>query len=388
MIMLFKSYQKTGKTNLLLFISLTVSGLLANHFKLPLFFGVDFIFGSIFSMLALRIFGLRWGLIAAVIISSYTIRIWLQAYSMWILVAEVLIVGLIRKQWKLTYIVSDILYWFIAGLPLVFFFYSGFMSISSGNALFLWLKLTVNGILNVGLMQTAYIFAMLLLRKSKISLSEITFDILTLIILIPALSQVSFHVRDEVRTLQKNTHDQLVAISRNIANTLNTWFALHLKQLEWLADAAETDSVAAMQAKMDQAVRMGGDFIRMGYMDSRATSVAYTPLLDELGNSNIGRNFADRSYFPELKKRLSPMLTNVMMGKIGRPQPIVAMITPIIKQKLFDGYIGGVIDLQGLETVISNNTKDSSLPGLSYLLTDQTGKVIISSRAEQIDTLY
>ncbi|MCI5143800.1 MAG: hypothetical protein D3909_19160, partial [Candidatus Electrothrix sp. ATG1] len=73
MIMLFKSYQKTGKTNLLLFISLTVSGLLANHFKLPLFFGVDFIFGSIFSMLALRIFGLRWGLIAAVIISSYTI---------------------------------------------------------------------------------------------------------------------------------------------------------------------------------------------------------------------------------------------------------------------------------------------------------------------------
>ena len=43
---------------------LVVAGLLGNHFNIELFFGVNFVFGSIASLLAVRVSGAFWGALA------------------------------------------------------------------------------------------------------------------------------------------------------------------------------------------------------------------------------------------------------------------------------------------------------------------------------------
>jgi len=56
-------------------------GCLGNYFGLPLFFGADFIFGSIAGFIVLHFFGLGWGLLAALVINSFTYFLWGHLYA-------------------------------------------------------------------------------------------------------------------------------------------------------------------------------------------------------------------------------------------------------------------------------------------------------------------
>ena len=58
----------TCKTPLLL--ALIAAGLAGNYFYFPLFLNIDFLFGSIFAMLALQLFGLGRGLLAGAMIAG------------------------------------------------------------------------------------------------------------------------------------------------------------------------------------------------------------------------------------------------------------------------------------------------------------------------------
>lgn len=56
----------------ILFIALVIVGLLGNHFNYQMFLNIDFLFGSIFSMLALQLCGFHRGVFASLLISRYT----------------------------------------------------------------------------------------------------------------------------------------------------------------------------------------------------------------------------------------------------------------------------------------------------------------------------
>lgn len=58
-----------GKSGVVLAV-LIAAGFLGNYFAIPLFFGADFLFGSVFVLLAVYFYGLGWGIAAAVIVHS------------------------------------------------------------------------------------------------------------------------------------------------------------------------------------------------------------------------------------------------------------------------------------------------------------------------------
>ena len=62
----------------LLFASLSYLG---NYWRLPLFFGVDFLFGSIFSLIATYFYGLRMGVAVSAIASIHTYFLWNQIHG-------------------------------------------------------------------------------------------------------------------------------------------------------------------------------------------------------------------------------------------------------------------------------------------------------------------
>jgi hypothetical protein len=64
------------------------AGFLGNYFQVTLFFGVDFLFGSIAVMLVLYFYGLAWGVLAALVASSFTYVLWGHPYAIVIFTAE------------------------------------------------------------------------------------------------------------------------------------------------------------------------------------------------------------------------------------------------------------------------------------------------------------
>ncbi|MDH5396194.1 MAG: hypothetical protein OEW97_07945, partial [Gammaproteobacteria bacterium] len=51
---------------------LSIIGLVANHYNLPLFFGVNFIFGSVAVLIAIHTLGVTAAVIIALITGAYT----------------------------------------------------------------------------------------------------------------------------------------------------------------------------------------------------------------------------------------------------------------------------------------------------------------------------
>ena len=132
----------------LLGVALIAAGLAGNYFKFPLFLNIDFLFGSIFAMLALQFFGIGRGILAAAIIAGYTYILWNHPYAIIIMTAEVAVVGWLTDRRKMGLVLADTLYWLIIGMPLVYLFYHVVMQVPFSNTSIVMTKQAVNGIAN------------------------------------------------------------------------------------------------------------------------------------------------------------------------------------------------------------------------------------------------
>ena len=63
---------QTGRHGPALYLALVAAGLAGNYFNFPIFLNINFLFGSIFALLARQDFGLGRGVRAAALIASYT----------------------------------------------------------------------------------------------------------------------------------------------------------------------------------------------------------------------------------------------------------------------------------------------------------------------------
>ncbi|TVR05744.1 MAG: PAS domain S-box protein, partial [Phormidium sp. GEM2.Bin31] len=134
--------------NSLVFLGLTLASLAGNHFNIPLFFGIDFLFGSIATLLITYLFGVRWGTLAAVLTNLYTLILWGHPYGMILLNLEIIWVGIGLRRSSFNMIALTSLYWLIMGLPLGIIVYGFILQIPNQLIILVILKLTVNGVFN------------------------------------------------------------------------------------------------------------------------------------------------------------------------------------------------------------------------------------------------
>lgn len=127
---------------------LLLAGYAGNYFSLPLFFGVDFLFGSISVLLVVSFFGIRWGTLAAAIAATHTFFLWNHPYAAIVAIGEALFVGLVWRNQKQSLVLLDVFYWLVLGIPLVWLFYFHLLQVDSAQTWLVVLKQSVNGIFN------------------------------------------------------------------------------------------------------------------------------------------------------------------------------------------------------------------------------------------------
>ena len=98
-------------------------GFAGNWFKFELFFNVDFLFGSLFVMLAIIRFGPAAGLVAGVIAASSTYFLWNHPWAIIIMTAEAAFVCWRLRNSGKNCLTEDIIFWIFLGAPLVWLFY-------------------------------------------------------------------------------------------------------------------------------------------------------------------------------------------------------------------------------------------------------------------------
>lgn len=127
---------------------LVLLGLLGNIFNIPMFFGIYQIFGSIFVLLAIGIFGSFWGLLVAICVHSYLIVLWGHIYAPITFIIEAIVVAVLLHRRTENIFIADALFWFFIGIPMIWLLYFYFLDTPFLQTLLLSLKQPVNGLFN------------------------------------------------------------------------------------------------------------------------------------------------------------------------------------------------------------------------------------------------
>ena len=366
--------------SLLLFVLLVAAGLAGNYFSFPVFLNIDFLFGSIFAMLALQYFGLGWGTLAAALIGSYTYFLWNHPYAIIILGAEALWVGVLMTRRRVGMVLADTLFWLLVGMPLVFFFYRLVMHVPLSSVTFIMTKQAINGMANALLARLIFTGLVLGFRSSQTSFREIIYNLLTAFVLFPGLIMLAIGSRADFAETDHRIRASLLQDSARLDHYVNTWVINRKSAVLKLAEMAAVKMPQQMQAHLEQAQKSDSNFLRFGLMDREATSTAYYPLLDDLGHSTIGNNFADRPFIADLQRTLQPMVSEVLMDRIGVAKPMVAARAPVIMDGKYGGYVTGILSLAQIREQFDSSTVGHAV---LYTLLDKNDHVIMSNRSDQ-----
>lgn len=370
----------TNKLSIPLFLILIVSGLAGNYFTFPLFHNINFLFGSIFSLLALQFFGLGPGILAAAIISGNTWIIRDHPYALIIMTVEVAIVGWLMARRKIGMVLADTLYWLFLGMPLVYLFFHIIMQVTISSTYVIMSKHAVNGITNALLARLVFTGFALRTRTSLTSYSEIIYNLLTFFVLCPALIMLVVQSRHDFIETDRHIRDLLTQNIQHASQRLETWVSNRKTAILTLAKMSASRSPQQMQPFLEQAKKSDVNFQRIGLINSGETTTAFFPKTDEIGQSAIGRIYADRPFVTKLKQDLKPMLSEVGLSRFGPPRPSVLLIAPVVIQGKYAGYAAGTLNMEQIQEHLENSKGSNAT---LYTLLDRNNNVIMTNRTDQ-----
>ena len=370
-----------GRTcSALIFLILTAAGLAGNYFKFPLFLNIDFLFGSIFALLALQFLGLRLGTGAAALIGCYTYVLWNHPYAAIILAAEAAAVGALMERRKYGMISADIVYWVFMGVPLVYLFYHGAMHVPLSNVHIVASKQAMNGVANAIVARLLFTVFALRSRCAMIPFREMITSLLAFFVVAPALLLLTLEGRGDFAETDELIRAGLKQDIDREAAQLETWVKNRKTVMENLAEFAESLPSQQMQPYLEQATKSGTNFLSARLVDRSAAVKAYYPLHDDLGEMNTGKSFANGHYIPKLKQTLKPMLSETVQTKEDGSKLLVSILAPVVVRGEYRGYVMGVLSLQQIKERLE---RSSSYKGVLYTLLDRNGTVIMSNRSDQ-----
>ncbi len=128
--------------------ALAALALLGNSASIPLFFGVDFVFGSIPVLLAVALLGTRAAVVVALFGSLYTVFLWGHPWAIPEFVLEALVVGLLYRRGQRNLVLADLTFWLLAVGPIFFIFYRHVLHLDLVTTTVIALKTSLNSIFN------------------------------------------------------------------------------------------------------------------------------------------------------------------------------------------------------------------------------------------------
>jgi len=352
------------------------AGLAGNYFGVPIFFGIEFLFGSIFAMLVMQFFGFRAGAFAAIAISSVTFFSHHQPFDIIIMTLEVIAVGWLYHRKGLGLVVADALYWFCFGIPLTYLFQQVIQHFQVSGAPITMLEQAINGITNALLARLIFMSKNLRSREIFFPLREVVFNLLALFVLIPSLAIMAHENREEFSEVDRSVRKSLVQSSQSMKDSLESWLGQKNIRIAHLAWRARYE-LSELQHDLDFMRSLDPDLNAVGVIDKSAISIAFSPLIDECGQSAIGKDFSDRPYLSELKRTLLPQLSEVVISKIGKPEPVAVIVAPVVVNGVYDGYAAAAVKLERIHKILFLEGTSS---GLWCTVLDRNNTIIATNR--------
>ena len=208
-------------------VLLILAALAGNMASVPLFFGVDLIFGSVAVLIAAMLLGILPAAVVAATGSIYTVMLWGHPYAMIIFTAEAIVVAWFYHHKQLNPVIADALFWLIAGVPLVYVFYNTVMAMPPEAVTTILFKQPLNGILNAAIAGIVIMLARLLgatrgfLSRQGAKTAETLFYAFFSLVLIAGTAPIIYEAYSQLREEQERMSQELGEDNRRLTAHLN-----------------------------------------------------------------------------------------------------------------------------------------------------------------------
>ncbi|WP_415238954.1 ATP-binding protein [Seleniivibrio woodruffii] len=367
-------------------VLLGLLGYFANLDKFELFFNVDFLFGGVFSVIAIKRYGL-FGVISAAIAAAGTYVHWNHPYAVIIFTAEALALARFYSE-REDIILIDVLYWLTGGLVLVFFFYSGIMGMSAASAAIVYLKQSINGIINTLIASVALCLINLIakeagLKHSKVPLRSVIFGTILLITVLPMVFYIISNIRHQTQEMQDEMRRKLTAMTNAAVLSGNNVFVASYSSLNILAAnlknyVDETGVNLKGEDHITAILSSSDTFLGMGFINRDKMAA---PLYAEEENGlkrYFGNDYSDRPYYAEAAATDKIIVTEARKSNLLNLNNPILILVKAMRDDSGEviGYVQGGIQFRSIYSLMNSITSDS---GIFLTLTDINRKRIIST---------
>lgn len=364
-------------------IVLTIAGYLANYFPVPLFYNVDVLFGSLFALIILQVYGPVPGVIAAGIISTHTYFLWQHPYAIIIMTAEVLAVAIVLRYRPRAVVIADTAYWIVVGMPLVWVFYHVVMGVGVPSTYLIAAKQAINGIVNAVL---ACLIVTLIEhftswlaggnRRRGIGIREALFLVMVTLVLVPAMVIMIVTARQEMTRVEDSVQQKLSITASAAEQTVRDWVVQNLLTLRTLADTlniTDPGERKLITQELGMIRQADVDFTAIAVLDDAGRPITMNPA-ELLAESAI--DVVRDAVFGRLSQDVSVIVTDALVGDdvtSGEDAPVIALTVPVEREGRLRGAIIGLMSLDRLAELLVRLTTEWRI---SALVIDGNSRVI------------
>ncbi|MFH2211964.1 MAG: PAS domain S-box protein [Pseudomonadota bacterium] len=373
---------------------LIVAAFAGNYFHLQLFIGTGFLFGSIAMLLALRLFGIGWGLVTGLAGAAFALfESNNYAVAATMLVFEPVLVGLgLRFSRCRNIAVVDGAYWLLAGMPLMWGIGLWFQHGDHLSAWYFAMILGFNGIFNA--LVAGLLLDYLPLRRwsgamqaeKQVTLQQLTFNLLAALLVFSAFFVIVFNGKDEVRRTESFIQQQLDDYALGIHSHLASWSDQRqqlVQRLASMAGKADTIPTEHLQQSMGLIKMMAGD-LEAVHVGGGAGVASATSYYGDGAYDGKDLDLSDRPWFQELKRTVQPVVSDVFIGKVSHA-PTLAFAMPLTASPVgngeLTGYVAVLMRLSELKKLLEMHARAGG-EGVEATLLDRQLHVIASSRGD------
>jgi PAS domain S-box-containing protein len=370
----------------LLFASLSYLG---NYCRLPLFFGVDFLFGSIFSLIATYFYGQRMGVAISAIASIHTYFLWNQPYAAILLVLETIWIGIGLKQKRSqnmqsgNMVVLGITYWVCLGAPLCFIFYYFFLKFGLSSVILVVLKQVINGAFNAMIAHLCidYLPLATWLQSTKgdrprQTIQEILFHLLLAFVFFPILTTAVLTGNQALQYMENQIDTQLRSGTAALVGNLKVWHQSNLLTLKELANLASDDkNWDRLQFTTTALGQVSASLQRIYTTDAEGNVLSAFPNVFDEDRVSLSEYIDNSETFKGVRSTLDIGFSDIHTDlKLATSH--IDMVLPILKNNRFNGFVVGALDIAKIRDFL---IEDATTWKVEALLVDRNQKIVASN---------
>jgi PAS domain S-box-containing protein len=373
---------------LFIFLLFATLGYLGNYFRLPLFFGVDFLFGSIFVLIATYFYGSTMGVLASAIAGTCTYFLWGHPYGAVLLVLESLWVGIglryqAKKERSSDMVILSLSYWLSLGGLLCFVFYAFFLKLGFSSVVLIVLKQVINGAFNA-LMASLCINYLPLKKwvhkgqgdRHAQTIQQMLFHLLLAFVFVPIFAIAFLTGAQSLNTINHEIDTQLRSSSASLTTDLKFWHQRNSKALRELAViASDAQDLERLQFATTTLGKATPTIFSVYTTDADGDILTAFPNISDARRNNLNKTTAHRDIFKQVQSTLSIAFGDIHIDETTA-YPHVDLAVPIIKNNRFNGVVIATLDLSHIQDFLIQKSKSSNAD--AFLL-DRNHKIISST---------